>query len=110
MKKYSEFGHRSRGILGKRYCVSGWLTCEHLVSKNHINEMDIVLCHTHSYRACIARSKIAGTGLIGIKEVWLPPPHRNILRPTEYSAPIHVPDDLQAVFGGGNGLAADSGE
>ena len=48
MKKYSEFGHRSRSM-GKRYCVSGWLSSRTFgIQKNHINEMDIVLCHPHT--------------------------------------------------------------
>ena len=63
MKKYSELGHRSRRPV-KRYCVSGWLSSRTFaIQKDHINEMDIVLCHpTHTYRTCFARSKIASTG------------------------------------------------
>ena len=50
MKKYSELGHRNvRRRPVEQYCVSGWLSLRTFaIQKEHINEMDIVLCHpTH---------------------------------------------------------------
>ena len=86
MKKYSEFAHRSRSM-GKQYCVSFRLSSRTFgIQKNHINEMDIVLCHPHTVtehvlqeaksRAQANRNQRSLVPLIGIFCA-----QRNILRP-----------------------------